>query len=197
MSNKKRKQKKRRPGAGKGASFERKICKALSLWVSGGKRTDIFWRTAMSGGRATFHRRQGVDIRQTGDICSVSPEGRILTDKWVIECKHHRTLEFTSFLFSGHTERPGRLTRFWEAVQKEAEACGRKPMLIACQNFFPILVITHIGALEEYTSPQLTSDARQCHISLFSDMILYKFPAERRRLTVAGRSWPAGTWSDE
>jgi len=40
-------------GKAKGASFERDICRRLSLWVSAGKQEDVFWRSAMSGGRST------------------------------------------------------------------------------------------------------------------------------------------------
>jgi hypothetical protein len=69
----------------KGSSFERDICKRLSLWVSDGEEQDCFWRSAMSGGRSTVANRRGVKLnRQAGDITSTSPEGHALTDKFFI-----------------------------------------------------------------------------------------------------------------
>src|ERR1700686_1673675 len=113
-------------GKGKGSSFERKVCKALSLWVSAGKHVDLFWRSAMSGGRATVaHRRQIVQseaagttwpsappVRQAGDITAVAPEGHKLTDLFLVECKHYRDLDFDLFIF-----KKGRLYQFWKTAQ--------------------------------------------------------------------------------
>ena len=55
-----------KPGYGKqkGGEYERTVCKKLSLWVSNGTRDDIFWRSAMSGGRATLQRKKGIIISQ-------------------------------------------------------------------------------------------------------------------------------------
>lgn len=171
---KSRRKKRKRTHVGKGSAFERKICKLLSRWVSHGKRDDVFWRTAMSGGRATFMRRKGVNIRQAGDICAVAGEGHALTDHWMIECKHRKSLEVSSFLISG----TGSLARFWKKAVLDAKACDRQPMLIACQNHLPIIVVTHIGKLERYTASQLTSHARNCDISLLDDMLTDKFPED-------------------
>lgn len=72
----------------KGSSFERKICKQLSLWWSGGKRDDIFWRSSQSGGRATQRSKSG---RKTfgsyGDIAAVDPIGLPLLEVFTIELK--------------------------------------------------------------------------------------------------------------
>jgi len=155
-------------GHSKGAGFERQICKTLSLWVSKGQSADVYWRSAMSGGRATVQHRKGVSIRQAGDICAVAPEGHTLTEKYFIECKHVRNLDVLSFLLVNK----GHLANYWKVACAQARTHKRKPMIIAKENHSPILVITHIGELLDYTSPQLTSHARNCDISLFDDMIL-------------------------
>ncbi len=50
--------------ARKGSSFERQFCKQLSLWVSGGVDSDIYWRTTGSGGWST---KKGSPL-QLGDV---------------------------------------------------------------------------------------------------------------------------------
>lgn len=132
---------KRKAGSGKrkGSSFERSVCKHLSLWVTQGKREDVFWRSAMSGGRATVAKKAGRDVRQAGDICAVAPEGHKLTDKYYIECKFYRNLRITNFILDGE----GKLARFWEEAVEQAKAHNREPILIAKENGRePIVLIT-------------------------------------------------------
>ena len=75
-------------GNQKGSAFERLICKELSMWWSGGKRDDIFWRTAGSGARATQRRKSGRDTYgQHGDVQAIDPIGELLTDLFSIELK--------------------------------------------------------------------------------------------------------------
>jgi hypothetical protein len=124
-------------GKAKGSSFEREICRRLSLWVSKEKRVDLFWRSAMSGGRATVRRKQGQDIRQAGDICSVSPEGHALTDQYYIETKSYRALQIDRFILINS----GTLARFWKKTREEADKYYKEPMLIAKQNGLPIIVV--------------------------------------------------------
>jgi len=128
----------------KGSSFERQVCEKLSLWVSGGKDRDLFWRSAMSGGRSTFAAKKGGKLnRQAGDICGVAPEGHSLTDYFYIECKHLRTLRLDLFLI----EDKGPLARFWKTAWKQAKQYDREPMMIVKGNHCPILVITRVGVI--------------------------------------------------
>lgn len=126
-------------GNQKGGQFERGICRELSLWVTHGERRDVFWRSAMSGGRATvMNRKSGnVDVRQSGDIVSVSPEGHVLTDHYFVECKHRKDLDFAAFFTMG----AGSLAIFWRKACREAASYGKRPMMIACQNRYPTLMI--------------------------------------------------------
>lgn len=124
-------------GKSKGASFERKICVALSLWVTEGKREDVFWRSAMSGGRATVRAAKGKSTKaQYGDISSVAKEGHALIDNFVVECKHVRDLNFRAALIRSS----GPLVEFWKQVSRDANKADRDPLLIARQNGCPIMV---------------------------------------------------------
>ena len=130
----------------KGAGFEREICKKLSLGITGGKQDDVFWRSAMSGGRATIAHRKGQDIRQSGDITSVAPEGHVFTDRWFVECKHYKQLDLLSFFIKNR----GITAQFWRHAKKQAKNHKKEPMLILKQNNLPILVIA-IGQPELWT----------------------------------------------
>lgn len=73
---------------GKGSSFERDMCRTLSLWWSKGKRDDIFWRSSNSGGRATVRSRAGRGtFGQYGDVQATDPIGQPLLDLCTIELK--------------------------------------------------------------------------------------------------------------
>lgn len=126
-------------GKAKGSAFERLCCQQLSIWVSGGKDRDLFWRSAMSGGRATLSARKGQELRrQAGDITAVAPEGHVLTDTYYVECKTYKDLAIDSFLVSN----TGPLNKFWETTAREARKHKKHPLLIAKQNQMPALVLT-------------------------------------------------------
>lgn len=130
-----------RPGGGKakGAAFEREVCVKLSRWVSGGKREDCFWRSAMSGGRATVHARKGNKMHsQVGDISAVDALGHPFCSKIMVECKHVKDLNFQGALIKGS----GPLAQFWFTLQVQAEDHGKRPLLIARQNNTPVVFIT-------------------------------------------------------
>jgi hypothetical protein len=121
-------------GKNKGSNFERQICLALSLRVTNGRRKDCFWRSAMSGGRATIH---GHAVRQAGDIVAVEPEGYDLVNRYYIECKFYKDLKVERFLI----ERKGPMELFWKVACREARKHSRDPVLIAKQNNKPIIAV--------------------------------------------------------
>lgn len=125
-------------GKQKGASFERAVCKHLSLWISKGKRDDIYWRSAMSGGRATLAK--GTRGTQAGDISSIDSMGELLTNAFLIECKHYASLDLLPFVLN---LRRGKLYKFWKHAFNDASAHGKYPMLIAKQNLMKPLVVTN------------------------------------------------------
>ena len=156
-----------RKGGGnqKGSSFERKICKALSLWVSNGEHEDLFWRTAMSGGRATVARKKGRSVRQSGDICAVDKDGHPFTDKWYIETKAYKKIDFDSFII----KRKGKLAKWWTICKREAKHYERNPMLIVKQNGWPWLVVTKCHAVSHWCKFYVTD--LMVDITLFDDML--------------------------
>lgn len=130
-----------KPGGGhaKGAAFERDTCKKLSMWISDGKRDDLLWRTAMSGGRATVQMKIGItNNAQAGDIASIDPASAAFIRTFLVECKHYADLN----LLSGVLKTKGTLCDFWFRLKKEALKYNRIPLLIAKQNLYPTMVIT-------------------------------------------------------
>lgn len=110
------------PGA-KGGQFERAFCKRLSLWWTGQKRDDIFWRTASSGGRATVRIRQS---RSTaggyGDICALHPSGEPLLDVGVFELKRGYNKHSVHDLL----DRPSTVMPEWEKFIGQAIESARQ-----------------------------------------------------------------------
>jgi len=75
-------------GRTKGQDFEREICRQLSMWWSRGTESNVFWRSAASGGRATNNSARGKGTYGSyGDIAAVHPSGRGLLDKVTLELK--------------------------------------------------------------------------------------------------------------
>lgn len=128
----------------KGSAFERLVCRKLSLWVSADERGDLFWRSAMSGGRATLARKRGEASHVAGDIASVHAEGHALTDDFYVECKHLKSLDLTALVCAGR----GALAKNWMECCESAEYHKKRPMLIAKQNMQPILFCTRMREFE-------------------------------------------------
>lgn len=132
-----RKRKKGSRGKQKGASFERATCQRLSLWVSDFVREDVFWRSAMSGGRATVMRAAGKsNDAQSGDISATHALGYPLLELFSIECKFYADLNLALL---AHSTR-GPMSNFWEQTCRDADASHKLPMLIAKQNNVDTLV---------------------------------------------------------
>lgn len=130
-----------RPGGGKakGSKFERRTCKELSLWVSHGKRDDLFWRSAMSGGRASVAFKKGKKNQtQVGDITAIDKKGEKLVQAFVVECKHLQNLGLTEGFLKG----TGEFIKIWRKLLSDCLIVKRAPMLIARQNKFPTILIT-------------------------------------------------------
>jgi hypothetical protein len=124
-------------GADKGSRFERQTCEKLSLWLSVGKDTDLFWRSTSSGARAT-RRGDTSLIHAAGDISAVKRDGELFLRHFFVECKHYKDLQLHLFM----TNQSGNLGKFWQVAQAQA-ACyrGRRPLLIAKQDRLPPLIL--------------------------------------------------------
>jgi len=80
--------KKRINAKSKGNTFERAICKQLSLWWSDNERDDVFWRSSSSGSRATQRSRQGKKTANSaGDIAAMDADAQELLKIFTFELK--------------------------------------------------------------------------------------------------------------
>lgn len=78
----------------KGSAFERQVCKDLTSWWLQDAAADVcFWRTAGSGGRATFRKRTGKSTTSAhcGDIAAIDERGKPLMDLFTFELKNGYT----------------------------------------------------------------------------------------------------------
>lgn len=160
----------------KGASFEREIAVNLSKWASFGEREDLFWRSSMSGGRATVARKKGGNLEAViGDLCAIHPDGKPFLDKFYVELKHYKDLNY-----SGILTKTGHLMRFWESTITEANSYKRNPMLIAKQNRLPTIVFLQTSGLRllELIEAQtiILSHRNGMYGYLLSDFVKYAQP---------------------
>lgn len=126
-----KKKKKGGKGKRKGSKFERQLCWALSRFVDPDGTDTIFWRSAMSGGRATVQQHKGIkNVNQAGDITCIDEKGAWLTGMFCIESKFYKDLDIDSGLLSGM----GLLAKFWKKHCKVSKKNDRHPLLIAKQN---------------------------------------------------------------
>lgn len=180
---------KRGGGKAKGSAFEREICKRLGTWVSRGTATDVFWRSAMSGGRSTVGLKRGEKLaRQAGDITSVSPEGHQLTDHFYIELKFYKELRFRSFVLLEQ----GKLADFWRHTVMQARAYERVPLLIAKQNNVPPVVIAPTGMIPILAGKSAYDESLRrttvriadeyCEVCLLDDLLGFPFKYKQPRV---------------
>lgn len=122
------------------------VCGALSRWCSNDLRDDLFWRSAMSGGRATLHSRKGRKNKsQSGDISAVDRAGAPLIEAFFLECKHLKTLEIHRWVYNAKTP----LDEIWDKTLRDATFQNKQPLVVAKQNRQPELVMsTEIGWLD-------------------------------------------------
>lgn len=161
----------RRGGAKqKGASFEREICKKLSLWISRGKAEDLLWRSAMSGGRSTVGRKKGKQhSSQAGDISAVDRRGAPFIEAYYVECKSYKDLNFENLIKgSGH------LIDFWKTTKEEAGHYKKHPLLIAKQNNHPAIVCLtkRIAGRYDRTLIKVAVPYHNLYICLLEDFLI-------------------------
>lgn len=126
----------------KGAQFEREVCRMLSEWLGAPKGEVWFWRSAMSGGRATLGiAKKELRSTQAGDISGLHGHACAFLNHFVVECKHVRSLTLERLVFNGS----GLLDSFWKQVEDEAARQGKQPFLVMKQNGRPVLLGTTIN----------------------------------------------------
>ena len=156
-------------GKSKGSSYEREICTKLSLWTTDGKSVDVYWRSAMSGGRATVAKGA---VRQAGDITAVAPEGHVLVDTFYIECKSYKNLSLDCLIRG-----KGTLIDFWQIAIKESAKYNRIPLLIFKQNRWPTIVCTSaMGAQMLKAELLVFVESGSMHFIKFDELLKKDFP---------------------
>lgn len=121
-------------GKAKGSSFERDVCKKLTIWVTGNEKPYIFWRSPSSGAVATVSQSSNI----SGDIIAVKEEGNFFTDIFSIECKDGYPQADTMKIFKHNKN--DIIQEFWEQCIKDARTANKQGMLIFRKKGYPILV---------------------------------------------------------
>jgi len=119
----------------KGASFERDISRQLSLWWTHGERDDVFWRSSMSGGRATVRAKKGQKTAyQNGDITATDPIGSPLIENVAIELKRgYKKWGVLDLLDSTKPEK-STLAGFLSQVEEECKNAGVSSFMLICKR---------------------------------------------------------------
>ena len=137
----------------------------------------------MSCGRSTVALKKGKLLQTSaGDITAIHPLGNLLTDRFLIECKHIKDRHVHRFV----TEHSGTLAGFWEKVCQQAIDHQKKPMLICKQNHYPILLLIgeELGDFVYTTAeprciayvPSSVAEYRiEVHVYLFSEVLESRF----------------------
>ena len=133
-----------RPGGGKnkGSSFERKICKSLSLWFTENERDDIFFRSASSGAMATQRFKKGKNTSgQQGDITSTNLEGLKFINKFSVELKNYKDFSLDFLIYKNKSL----IHDWWEQCKGDSERENKNPLLIIKKNARKeIIIFEHI-----------------------------------------------------
>jgi len=166
-------------GKSKGNSFERSVSKRLSLWITKGVNSNVFWRSQNSGGRATILFKSDNELaNQAGDIQATTSHGTKFIDIFTIECKHYAHIHIESFIYG--TPKTGVLS-FWEQVVRDSDLYDKLPMLIAKQNSKPELLIVNTRGMELIASTGTTLEPKATiqggiYIYFFSEFLEFVDP---------------------
>jgi hypothetical protein len=116
----------------KGANYERDICRRFSRWVTAMEREDVFWRSIMSGGRATISTKKGeIDLGKaytSGDICAIRPEGHFLLSQFTVECKNYASFGIEVYLYGGQS------SQFVKCWAQALDECRKRTQPLMCMK---------------------------------------------------------------
>jgi len=127
----------------KGGSFEIKVARMFTKWVTDKEKPEILWRSVSLGPKATIDRRKGGTIRKIGDLIAIDPLGQWLEDAFLFECKHHKKAKLTDLLKSKSTTDKSNVLNWWNKCQQEAKEGDKIPFLIFRANNQTTMVMTY------------------------------------------------------
>ena len=110
--------------------------------MTSGEDDDLYWRSAMSGGRATIAIKQGKKVPRSmaGDVAAVHPKGHLLTEQFLVECKSYRDLKLQNLVKGKWCT----LIDFWIVACNQVLSIEKWAMLIAKKNNHPPLLCIHM-----------------------------------------------------
>ena len=119
----------------KGPENERVFCKLLSRWWSEGldlpSNDAIFWRTSISGGRATTRKKKGLKTAGSyGDVAAIDPIGQPLIEVCTIELKKGYTKQLSLLDSFDSRQKETLLEKFLRQVNEDAKNAGNDPVLV-------------------------------------------------------------------
>lgn len=132
------KKKRKSHGPRKGGSFERDICRAISLWWTDQERDDIFWRTSGSGARATVRTRKGqTTANSLGDLAVLDPIGEPFLQFFMVEIKrgYPKAWDWIGLLdrpksYQTTKQKKDTFYGWWEKLLEESKENKKRPLLI-------------------------------------------------------------------
>jgi len=154
---------------GKGDSFERELCRYISLWWTEGKDPDVFWRNP------TRKTKKGKGKHQLGDLKADKTVGEPLISLFNIEFKSGYSvnksrkgvrnvpwdlLELIDYSENQKDLSKKTLMRFWNQCCEDSRISGRKPLLIFKRDYHqPVVCIEDevLCLLEQYNGSFLFS----------------------------------------
>lgn len=161
---------------GKGQNFEREFCKLFSLWLSGGKEDDHFWRTSGSGARATVRARKGKQtVNHVGDVAPVTDFAQKFLGNGIIELKTgYRYLSITdlfrsSGMLANWIIRLNKLTTDWMLVHRNRQTLVFMSPDFATR-FIDFRILPYVTLRNHILSEQVI------YVVNFSDLITYCKP---------------------
>lgn len=148
-------------GKAKGAAFERKVAKELSIWWF--NNPNILLRNINSGSTST--KRQAKEV-PAGDIMQVDTSTSSLFP-YSVECKHYADIGFDSWLLGKNQTIYG----FWEQAKSDSARVGRSPLLIMKQNNMPTIFM-----MEKADYPgDLDEDFDKFNLILFKNLVIGRY----------------------
>ncbi len=125
----------------KGSEFERLVCRKLTEWVTGSPTPEIFWRSAVSGAKATQDRKAGRASNMGGDIVAVHPAGQPFMERFSVECKNRKTYGRLENLIDCKSK--GEFLQWWWQCAEDASLAAKLPLLIYKAKGTPIYIAFH------------------------------------------------------
>jgi len=137
-----------KPGAGsrKGSTYERKIARDLSLWWSGGKEKNLFWRTHASGSFGTNAKIKS----EVGDLMAIEEGGQDFMKVFNVECRHGKIIRTKDLVYDGQDKKG--MKQFIIEGRTNAKVSDRLSLWIFREQNMPIMAMMSETDLARFTN---------------------------------------------